>query len=386
MVEIALFNVNDFALLFGAFLSLALAVLLILRKPEGRIKKQYWLFLALFFFLGILHSIDTLFYWSTHIKASLSLISPNFFFLFGFVLFLQGPLLYWFTKAAIFRNFLLTKKDALHLLPAIIYPFYMYMIYFRFDTAYKLQYVADWSHVTSDPYFEGMIWAQRLTIFIYSLLCVYKLRQYVGHLKSTHSSLSKVDLQWLKLLLIGFLIISSWVIITLIETRFIRWNIDSFMGGMDIYLRLLYISALVVYLLKNSSGLAEIQVEHTIGPASVIEEPQQQLIEKLQLYMESAKPYLEPHITVERLATRLNVSPKLLSSTINNQLQKNFFELIGYYRIEEAKRKLADAELRDLPISEIMKICGFSSKSVFNQAFKKSLGVTPSHYRQQYLG
>jgi AraC-like DNA-binding protein len=86
------------------------------------------------------------------------------------------------------------------------------------------------------------------------------------------------------------------------------------------------------------------------------------------------------------LAVRLGVSPKLLSGTINNQLNKNFFEMIGSYRIEEAKRKLADAELRDVPISEIMKICGFSSKSVFNQAFKKTVGVTPSHYRQQYLG
>ncbi|RYE40118.1 MAG: hypothetical protein EOP48_25030, partial [Sphingobacteriales bacterium] len=263
MVEIALFNVNDFALLFGAFLSLVLALLLILRKPEGRIKKQYWMFLSLFFFLGILHSVDTLFYWSTNIKAFLAPISLNLFFVFGFVLFLQGPLLYWFTKAAIFRNFSLKKSDLLHLLPALIYPVYMYLIYYRFDEVYKLPYINNWSHATSDPYFEGMIWLQRIAVFGYSLLCVYQLRQYVTHLKSTHSSLSKVDLQWLKLLLFGFLIVSSWSIITLIETRFIRWDIDSFMGGTDLYLRFIYITALVVYLLKNSNGLAEIQVEHT---------------------------------------------------------------------------------------------------------------------------
>ena len=82
----------------------------------------------------------------------------------------------------------------------------------------------------------------------------------------------------------------------------------------------------------------------------------------------------------------MQVSPKLLSSTINSQLHKNFFEMIGSYRLEAAKKQLADPQYRELSISEIMKNCGFNSKSVFNQAFKKSVGVTPSHYRQQYLG
>ena len=112
---------------------------------------------------------------------------------------------------------------------------------------------------------------------------------------------------------------------------------------------------------------------------------QKALVEKLVHFMEQNKPYLESHITVERLANMLNVSPKLLSSTINNQLHMNFFELIGNYRVAEAKKRLADSELRQKPINEIMKSCGFNSKSVFNQAFKKAVGVTPSHYRQQHL-
>lgn len=112
---------------------------------------------------------------------------------------------------------------------------------------------------------------------------------------------------------------------------------------------------------------------------------QKALVEKLVHFMEQNKPYLESHITVERLANKLNVSPKLLSSTINNQLHMNFFELIGNYRVAEAKKRLADSELRQKPINEIMKSCGFNSKSVFNQAFKKAVGVTPSHYRQQHL-
>jgi AraC-like DNA-binding protein len=121
----------------------------------------------------------------------------------------------------------------------------------------------------------------------------------------------------------------------------------------------------------------------TTQEESVVE-TQPQLAEKLTEFMEQQKPYLEPHITVERLAAKLNVSPKLLSGTINNELHVNFFELISNYRVIEAKKRLADAELREKPICEIMKSCGFNSKSVFNQAFKKAVGVTPSNYRQQH--
>lgn len=385
MNEITLFNLNDVTVLFCGFLSLVLALLLVFRRQQGRIKKRYWNLLALFFFLGTLHSIDTLFYWSTNINAFLASVSANFFFLFGFIFFLQGPLLYWFTKSAVYRNYLLKPWDFFHLLPAFAYPFYVYVIYHRYTYAEKLQYVRSWSTVTGDPWFETLILAQRFAIFFYSLLCVLTLYHYIHHLKSSHFSPSKVDLQWLKLLLIGFLCVNTWVILTIIESRFAQFGWDSFMGVAEIYLRFIYISVLIAYLLQNSQGFAEIQTEHTIAPAPVTEDPHVHLLEKLQAYMGNEKPYLEPNITVERLAAKLQVSPKLLSSTINNQLHKNFFEMMGSYRIEEAKKLLADVQLRNVAISEIMKRCGFNSKSVFNQAFKKSAGVTPSRYRQQYL-
>ncbi len=131
-------------------------------------------------------------------------------------------------------------------------------------------------------------------------------------------------------------------------------------------------------------------VEHSLGAAAETDattlDVQPQLAKKLTEFMRTHKPYLEPHITVERLAIKLNVSPKLLSGTINSELHMNFFELISNYRVLEAKQRLADASLQEKPICEIMKSCGFNSKSVFNQAFKKAVGVTPSHYRQQHGG
>ncbi|MEN0035656.1 MAG: AraC family transcriptional regulator [Cellvibrio sp.] len=385
MVEVALFNINDIPLLFSGFLALVLACLLFFSQQSGRIKQIYWQFLALFFFLGALRTFDTLVYWNINVRDTLSLVSANFFFIFGFVFFLQGPLLFWFTRASIFRDFSLRRIDALHLLPAACYPFYIYQIFHRLAPEQKIQYVHDWAHVISDPYFEGLIWVQRLALFGYSALCVYQLHQYQHHLRAHHCLLNKVDAQWLKLLVVGFFAINCWTMFTLLDTRFLQWLNPSFLGEFESFSLLIYMSVLVVYLLKNSNGFSDIQVEHTIAPEPSPEEPQQQLVEKLTDFMEHNKPYLEPHITVERLAIKLNVSPKLLSCTINNQMHMNFFELIGTYRVAEAKKRLADSDLRQKPISEIMKSCGFNSKSVFNQAFKKTVGVTPSHYRQQHL-
>ena len=42
--------------------------------------------------------------------------------------------------------------------------------------------------------------------------------------------------------------------------------------------------------------------------------------------------------TMPQLAARLDLSPNYLSQVINEQLNKNFFDFVNHYRIEEAKR------------------------------------------------
>lgn len=385
MNEVVLFNFNDITVLFSGFLSLVLALLLVFRAPGLRIKRSYWCCLGLFFLLSTLHTLDTLIYWNPKVRDLMS-STPNIFFAFWFVAFLQGPLLYWFTKAAIYREFNFHYRDILHLIPVAIFPFYIYMAYGRLDIGLKLQYINNWELVKTNFYLEALIWSQRIVVLAYAGVCVYQLYKYVAHLKITTSSLSKVDLHWLKLLVFGFFAISWLGFLALLQSRFMSSGLDGLLGKVENHMLFVYHCVLIFYLLQNSNGFAEIKPEHTIGTVPKVREPQLYLVEKLHDLMETQRPYLEPHITVERLAHKLDVSPKTLSSAINGQLKVNFFELIGNYRLEEAKRRLTDPANRELPINDVMKDCGFSSKSVFNQAFKKTVGVTPSHYRQQYLG
>ncbi len=67
---------------------------------------------------------------------------------------------------------------------------------------------------------------------------------------------------------------------------------------------------------------------------------------------------------------------------INEKAGKTFFDLIAYYRIEEAKKMLLAGELNET-IESIGYTVGYNSKSAFNSAFKKLTGSTPSEFKMQ---
>jgi len=55
---------------------------------------------------------------------------------------------------------------------------------------------------------------------------------------------------------------------------------------------------------------------------------------------------------------------------------------VNSYRIEEAKKFFSDPVNRKKTVLEILYEVGFNSKSVFNNAFKKHTGITPTQFRK----
>ena len=70
-----------------------------------------------------------------------------------------------------------------------------------------------------------------------------------------------------------------------------------------------------------------------------------------------------------------------LSQVINDKFEKNFFDLINGFRIEEAKRRLANGDIEKQKILAIALDVGFGSLGSFNRAFKRHTGKTPSEFR-----
>jgi AraC-like DNA-binding protein len=62
----------------------------------------------------------------------------------------------------------------------------------------------------------------------------------------------------------------------------------------------------------------------------------------------------------------------------------SFNDFLNRYRIDEAKKLLLQEEGEKRNILQIMLDTGFYSKSVFNTAFKKYTGMTPSEFKRQH--
>ncbi|HNX96508.1 MAG TPA: two-component regulator propeller domain-containing protein [Candidatus Aminicenantes bacterium] len=100
-------------------------------------------------------------------------------------------------------------------------------------------------------------------------------------------------------------------------------------------------------------------------------------------HMEREKPHLEPDLTVAGLAVRLEMPAKHLSQVIHEQCDQNFNEFVNSYRTREAMRRLTDPRLRGDKLLKIAFECGFNSKTVFHEAFKKQTGFTPAEFRRR---
>jgi ligand-binding sensor domain-containing protein/AraC-like DNA-binding protein len=117
--------------------------------------------------------------------------------------------------------------------------------------------------------------------------------------------------------------------------------------------------------------------------SALLPETVEQVLPRLTRLMEEEKLYLNPDLTLKKLSERLHVHYNHLSQIINEHLGKSFNDYINAFRIEEAKQKLADPKEARKTVLEIAYDTGFYSKSVFNTAFKKFTGKTPSQFRKE---
>ena len=92
--------------------------------------------------------------------------------------------------------------------------------------------------------------------------------------------------------------------------------------------------------------------------------------------------YLDANLTLQKLAKHLKIHYNYLSRILNENYGKSYNDFINGYRIEAAKDLLTDPSASDRTILEILLATGFFTKSVFNSAFKKATGMTPSQYRK----
>jgi AraC-like DNA-binding protein len=104
----------------------------------------------------------------------------------------------------------------------------------------------------------------------------------------------------------------------------------------------------------------------------------------LEQWMEHDKPYLNPDFRLIDLQQVLPMNRTYLSQFIHAEYNCSFYQFVGHYRVEEAKRMMR--EHPDMKIATVATRCGFSSPVVFTRIFSAFTGKTPSEWEADPSG
>ena len=112
------------------------------------------------------------------------------------------------------------------------------------------------------------------------------------------------------------------------------------------------------------------------------EEKRNELKTKLLQKMETERPYLDAELNLPKLAKLMDLSVHEMSELVNEGFGENFAQFVNRYRVEESKQLLFSEKHAHLNMVGIAFEAGFNSKTAFNTAFKKQVGMTPSEFQK----
>ena len=105
-------------------------------------------------------------------------------------------------------------------------------------------------------------------------------------------------------------------------------------------------------------------------------EAERALLARLDALVEAQQLYLDPQMTLGRMARRLKVPAKRLSAAINRVRGENVSRYLNGFRIDHACERLAAGE----GVTRAMLSSGFNTKSNFNREFLRIKGCPPSRW------
>lgn len=368
-------------LIIGVFEGLFLAALLFTKKRRtvsDSILASFFLLFALNIFLSFIEAYN----------RRNGFPYPMFIFTAAPLLLLHGPLLWLYIKSLTDQFFRFKLIYLLTLLPFVAMIIQHSLQIYSLPTNQKIEYIQteEFKNTFSYPFFLLLIAITPIFYFSFGLKLI---NNYKRKIEEFFSQTTGIDLKWLNLILI------SWISLCIFINSFFVIDLFYPIAPFGLMQFLSFVVAAVYVVFIGFYGLRQdnifltrtinLNLEKTLAhqPDSYskpLKEDEKAFIQYLLKYMGEKKPYLQPEITLKGLSDELNVSSEYLSEIINTDLNKNFFDFINYYRIEEFKNQCKNDKNKHLNIIGIAFNCGFNSKATFNRVFKKATGLTPSEY------
>ncbi len=210
----------------------------------------------------------------------------------------------------------------------------------------------------------------------YVIKCLKLYKRHLNRVGEVFSYTEKVNLNWLKLIVYGYLVFVLCLILS---------NVLD-----DIWSDILFNTILLAYIIYSGNNAlnydpvfdADVAKHKSVSENEIdiksdfFEKLKKQLAE----VMIDERLFLDDSLTIHSLASELNTNSKYLSQLINTGFNKSFVVYVNEFRVEEAKLLLLNDLNKNLTIEAIGYEAGFKSKSAFNSAFKKYAGETPSSF------
>ena len=126
-----------------------------------------------------------------------------------------------------------------------------------------------------------------------------------------------------------------------------------------------------------------------LAPVAVREPTIGNLTVMVKKVIESRELFRRPDIKISDIARLLNTNRTYISAALNRDLKVSFSTLINGYRIDYAKRLIAEAGV-DLSsgvvtLPDIIEMSGFSNESSFYRTFKALTGTTPRRWLSEQV-
>lgn len=141
-----------------------------------------------------------------------------------------------------------------------------------------------------------------------------------------------------------------------------------------------------IFKLKEREVVEEENKSELLQEESPIEQDTEMIAlkEKLEQIMQKDKPYLNPRLALSDLAEMADTNLHTLSRLINEGFNKNFYDFVNSYRVEEFKKRIIMPDYQNQTFLAVAFSVGFNSKTAFNRSFKKLTNTTPRKFLQAY--
>lgn len=299
---------------------------------------------------------------------------------------IHGALLYFYVKAQTQPNFRLKTSDWIHFVPVVLQ--IAISIFVRMQNLY---WDGTRESLTWLGYYGYAVWMNKPTIYIVAsiliILYAYKAQTLLQAVGST-VEIQTTKRAWIKRIIRSFLIYFALVLAVLLLDLivFSSANAGSYFYFTRFYYYPFFVGiAMLTYWIGMEGFSRRNDPELTLKKVIPTEtsEKLKEISIRLEAAMQEDKLYKNQELSLQSLAKQLNIKPYLISKSLSEIFNKRFNDYVNEYRVKEVQALLSDASNSKYTLLSLAMEAGFNSKSSFNRAIKKQLGISPSELKFQ---